>query len=218
MQAEAGQSLEVIVSRKELERAAGLGRFFWGVGTSLGPRLFELLRDVPRPMVLFSVMRAKPKRQDVRPDTVVLWTSYNDALGRRRRLPEHALVLSRGSTARGPKERHYALVCHSRSPLDLTEVAQIRLGHFRNWGSTSSRIGSSQVTAIVEHRAARDPGPLYGVELVAELADPYFVRLDDPVVVPTTERKLLEEGAWKDPDPAGWTNLVRYVRRRIGLS
>ena len=34
MQAEAGQGLELILRRKERERVAGDGRFFWGVGNA----------------------------------------------------------------------------------------------------------------------------------------------------------------------------------------
>lgn len=36
MQAEAGEILAGIVARKEAERAAGNGEFWWGIGNSLG--------------------------------------------------------------------------------------------------------------------------------------------------------------------------------------
>lgn len=217
MQAEAGQPLELILARKELERAAGDGLFFWGVGTSLGRRLFALVKMVSRPRVLFSVMRAKPKAQDALPDAVALWASYTDALGRTRRLPSHALVLSRASTQRGPKGHHYALACHSEHSVRLEPAGTIQLGHFRNWGSDNPRIGSSQVTAIIEHRPTAEEGPMYGVDLVADLADPYFVRLEEPVLVPSNERDLLESLVHRISDPADWNEVVTGVRQRLGI-
>lgn len=217
MQAEAGQSLELILARKELERAAGNGLFFWGVGTSLGRRLFALLKLVPRPKVVFSIMRAKPKPKDALPDAVALWASYTDALGRTRRLPSHALVLSRASTKSGPKRHHYALACHSEHSVRLQPAGSLQLGHFRNWGSDNPRIGSSQVTAIIEHRPAVEEGPRYGLDVVAELADPYFVRLEEPVLVPSKERELLDSLVNRSKDPADWNEIVSGVRQRLGI-
>lgn len=110
MQAEAGQSLDTIIQRKELERAVGDGVFFWGIGNAVGSSIAALVRRVTTPRVLFSIMRSKPKRQDVEPEALLLWTAYIDGDGQIRPLPRHALVLSRATTATGEKRRHYALV------------------------------------------------------------------------------------------------------------
>jgi hypothetical protein len=217
MQAEAGQSLELILMRKELERVAGHGLFFWGIGTSLGAKLLELLRRVANPKVLFSVMKAKPKRQDVSPDAIVLWTSYVDSFGRTQRLPEHALVLSRASTKSGPKTHHYALVCRSEAGLDLRSEGGIKLGHFRNLDSETPRIGSSQVTAIIEHLQMPTDGPDYSVDLVADLTAPYFVRLGDPVLLPWPEKVFLDGMVARVTDAVAWTDLVRRLKRRVSV-
>jgi hypothetical protein len=42
---EAGQPISVILARKEAERQAGSGVFFWGHSTSLGSDVYEALRD-----------------------------------------------------------------------------------------------------------------------------------------------------------------------------
>src|SRR5437773_1823143 len=44
MQAEAGQGIEAIVSRKELERQAGGGLFCWGIGNAPPRSLSALVR------------------------------------------------------------------------------------------------------------------------------------------------------------------------------
>jgi len=39
-----GLSLDLILQRKEMERVAGGGLFFWGVGTSLARKFVDLLK------------------------------------------------------------------------------------------------------------------------------------------------------------------------------
>jgi hypothetical protein len=213
MQAEAGQPLQLILLRKELERTAGRGLFFWGIGTSVARKVLELLQLVTVPKVLFSVMKAKPKPRDVSPEAVFLWTAYIDLSGAKRALPEHALVLSRASTDGGFKTRHYALACYSDRGLRLQASGEIRLGHFRNLGSSSPRIGSSQVTAVIEHVPGSGGGPLYGVDLVADLAHPFFVQLADPVLLPQADRRFLDSVVPQLKDADEWTNLVRSLRQ-----
>jgi len=213
MQAEAGQSLQLILLRKELERIAGQGLFFWGIGTSVARKVLELLQLVTVPRVLFSVMKAKPKPRDVSPEAVFLWTAYVDLSGVKRVLPEHALVLSRAATDGGFKTRHYALACYSDRGLRLQPSGEIRLGHFRNLGSSSPRIGSSQVTAVIEHVPGSVDGPLYGVDLVADLADPFFVQLADPVLLSRADRRLLDSVVPQLKRADEWTDLVRSLRQ-----
>ncbi|MEX2157149.1 MAG: hypothetical protein WD773_09955 [Gemmatimonadales bacterium] len=217
MQAEAGQPLELILRRKEAERAAGGGLFFWGIGTSVAGRLLQMLEHVPKPKVLFSVMKSRPKLEDASPKAVFLWTSYVDLFGGKDALPEHAVVLSRAYTKSGLKTHHYALVCRSDVRLDLRPKGSIKLGHFRNLGSDTPRIGSSQVTAIIEHLPTPTDGPIYAVDLVADLADPYLVRLDDPVLLPPPERTFVDSMIDEHADGAGWMELARHLKQRAGV-
>lgn len=212
MQAEAGQSLETILRRKEIERAAGAGDFLWGVGNSVGVKLSQMLSRVPQPKVLFSVMKAKPKLEDSSPSEVVCWTSYVDLWGNKRELPPHALVLSRAVTKRGAKTHHYALVCRSERSLELHTRANLELGHFRNLGSSTPRIGASQVTAIIEHVAHSSEGPEYGVDLVADLVFPYFVRLVEPVPVPNRARQALNEIVNRPISILQWFEFLSELR------
>ena len=68
---EAGETIEQILSRKEAERQACDGRFFWGIGNSVKPGLLTLLGSLVMPELLFSPIRSKPRAVDVSPAAVV---------------------------------------------------------------------------------------------------------------------------------------------------
>lgn len=84
MQAEAGQSLDAIVSRKEHQRRAGGGLFLWGVGNAPPASMKALAhmgREIP---VIFSIMKTKPRAIDAAPARTVIWRRYVDSSGRKR--------------------------------------------------------------------------------------------------------------------------------------
>jgi hypothetical protein len=213
MQAEAGQPLETIIARKDLERLTGDGLFFWGIGNSLRPRIKELVRHTSEPQIFFSPMRSKPKVADHSPDTVLCWTEYLDLDGRRHALPPHALVLSRGNTPRGMKTKHYALVCHSNEPLSMERVGAIDLGHCRNWESTNLLVGASQVSAVLEHYHSGDCSMQYEVVSRATLVAPFFITLVSPLVVTCDWKQALDSLAETSPSPSDWTSFVSDMRR-----
>jgi hypothetical protein len=228
MQAEAGQSLEEIVHRKELERLAGGGLFFWGVGNGLGSNLTRLLARDPAPSILFSIMKGKPRRADVNPSGVLVWASYVDSGGRLQPLPRTALVLSRAATTLSEKRRHYALVCESSTPLRLERLGALNSAHFRNLGSSAPSVGSSQVTAVIEHVASdysgvvrgeggielgRPLGAQYDVNLVAQMAKPYFVRLAQPKLISADMRLRLGSIRSSGLTAMMWCDLVDEVHR-----
>ncbi len=73
MQAEAGQQLDAIISRKELERQANAGMFVWGVGNAPA-RLTRVLARAGKPVrAVFSIMKSKPRRIDALADALLLW-------------------------------------------------------------------------------------------------------------------------------------------------
>src|SRR5262245_35333860 len=110
IQAEAGQPLDCIVARKDAERRAGGGLFFWGIGSSLGSTVQLAARTQDKLPVVFSRMLSQPKKADTNPEAVAVWRSYIDQDGVTRPLPPHVLVTSRSQTKSGVKSRHYALV------------------------------------------------------------------------------------------------------------
>lgn len=95
MQAEAGQGLAAIVARKEREREAGDGLFFWGVGNAPAVMTNALARLNHPVRVVFSIMKGKPKAEDLRPRQTLVWRKYLDTDGVERDLPPNALITSR---------------------------------------------------------------------------------------------------------------------------
>lgn len=213
MQAEAGQTLDAIIQRKEMERRVNQGRFFWGVGNALGSGIPQLLRKTSSPKVLFSVMRARPKVEDSAPSSRLYWTGYVDATGHRFRFPPTVLILSKGETSRGTKTLHYALVCESDEPLMRPSFARIDMGHLRNVSGKQSKLGFSQVTAVVEHREGDRIGPEYEVSFEARLVPPYFVRLVEPRELSTVAAEIVSRLGVVNIDPHEWETDLKRLHR-----
>ncbi len=178
---EAGQSLQSIFHRKEQERAANGGLFFWGIGNAIGPSLAELLRCCPQPEVIFSSIQCAARPADVNPVNVVAWTKAECLDGSTFELPSSALITSR-SDPRNPKSTHYALVCSSSTPLTAgSAVDTLDIGHLENL-LTGRPVGASQVTAVVRRLEQGDaPIRTYRAVLRARLEAPFFLRLRSPI-------------------------------------
>ncbi len=184
MGAESGQSLDVILKRKELERQAGNGTFFWGIGNSLGTAIIKFVNKEPKPKVLFSKIKSKPKKIDTSPAKVYLWKSFIDHHECIHELPINNLVLSRGySTTRG-KTHHYALVCNKENSFKREVWEDINFNNLKNYISDKNKLGFSQVTAIVKRNGHEGTNGLqYNVEFSASLVEPFFVKLVHPLEI-----------------------------------
>lgn len=201
---EAGQSIADIVRRKEDERAANGGVFYWGIGNAIGPSMIKLLRQLDAPEVLFSPIKSSPRKQDVAPESIVAWTAASGLDGEPYRLPARSLITSRFNRERS---RHYALVCKSDTRLqDLfassTSADKIQFSELRNILS-GRPLGSSQVTAVVQRQSANAAtGPQYDVSLKAKLVPPYLIHLSGPKPISTTAGNFCD-----------WTNAVTELWR-----
>jgi hypothetical protein len=93
IQADAGQSVDRILRRKELERQLG-GTFWWGIGQA--PMAEKISQLGPDPDVILSLMRSVAHSRDSDPDSVLLWDQYI-VPGTRKivPVPAHAVVISR---------------------------------------------------------------------------------------------------------------------------
>lgn len=210
MQTEAGQTLEAIIQRKEIERQAGCGSFLWGVGNAPAVIASVLSRAQIPVRAVFSVMKSKPKLVDVAPSRTVAWRRYVDAHGVDRPLPPHALVTSRGDSAGGAKRIHHALMCRSDAPLELRRGATFDPSAFRNAGGTGAPVGSSQVTALL--RRVDDDGDTsdYEANLTVWLADSYWVRLTDPVEIDARRQEILAD--IRRVPVSRWCDVVAEIR------
>jgi hypothetical protein len=187
---EAGEEIDAILSRKEIERVANGGIFLWGIGSAIAPSLRRLLHFDSAPCVIFSPIRSAARRVDVAPNAVVKWTAGTTLDGQRYELPSASLVTSRakGSTRRN---RHYALVCGSTSKLEIgLEGEVILLGEVRNL-LTDRPVGASQVTAVVRHSKTRVlySKLSYPAAFQAQLVFPFFIELTGEICISMASMK-----------------------------
>jgi hypothetical protein len=216
MQTEAGQALESIVARKEIERQAGDGLFLWGVGNAPSRTIRPLaLRGTSVP-VIFSVMRTKPRPVDCAPGRVVVWRRYIDKDGIVRPLPGHCIVTSRGDSPKGPKRTHFALMCRSGEPLELRSGVTFHPGEYRNAGTTGAPVGASQVTALLQRTRPSGVKGGYEANMTAELAGSYWVRLSDPKELSESARRLMKQAEGMSPED--WLDLAFDLRRDARVS
>lgn len=211
MQAEAGEKLERIVRRKELERQGNGGIFLWGVGNAPA-RLARVLALSRRPVrAIFSIMKSKPKPIDEDANDLLLWRAYLDAEGVERALPPSSIVTSRASSGTQSKKVHYALICRSVTSLRIERGgARFDPTAFRNVGDRGGPVGASQVTALLRQVTAQRQEADYEVNMVADLADSYWVRLCDPVAVTKAVLPPLDDA---DPMTAeDWSRFATKLR------
>ena len=186
---EAGQDVEAILQRKEVERRTNGGVFLWGVGNSVLPSLDALLAADPQPRAVFSPIRSRPRPTDAAPSRLAVWTRARVAGGGVWRLPSSSLVTSH---ADGVLRRHYALVCRAAKPLRLVREGEtFRSDSLYNL-RTGRPVGFSQVTAIVQRRDEKEAlehhGTVYTAAMIVDLVPPYAVALEAPVVMPVQGR------------------------------
>lgn len=209
MQAEAGQGLNEIVARKERERRLGSGLFMWGVGNPPAALTGVLARLGQKVPVVFSIMKTRPKLEDVSPGRTLVWRRYIDCHGVERMLPEHVLLTSRGDTRSRPKRSHYALMCHSDAPLRLERDEPFDPSAYRNAGGTGAPVGASQVTALLRQVSGPNQGGDYRANLRAWLTGSYWVRLTDPLELSAEKVSAIANEA--DVPDAEWVEFVRQM-------
>jgi hypothetical protein len=200
---EASQTIEQILNRKEQERLANSGTFFWGIGNAIGPSMRELVRLNAHPEVLFSPIKGKPRPADIAPPSVAAWASACGIFGEPFAMPKSSLITSRFDPT-SPKTAHYALVCHSDQPLTLNGSAEISAASLRNL-LTGRSVGASQVTAVVDRRlSSESASSIYTVAFRTRLIPPYLIRLSDPFILPP--------GSIGNQGVNDWTEIVQRYR------
>jgi hypothetical protein len=212
IQADAGQSVDRILRRKELERQSG-GTFWWGIGRA--PKREKLRILSPLHPVIFSLMRSNAHERDSDPDGVLLWEQYIIPGTRKTDpLPPHAVVISRARNKNGnPKSSYDALVCEISDGLARSAGGTLDIGMLRNLGGR--QIGSSQITAVVERTSDRQGASLqYQITACATLVAPLLaVRLATPRPLSPAERRLLDEVSREGKTAEDWMAVASQLRR-----
>jgi hypothetical protein len=213
IQADAGQQLNSIINRKDLEGKAG-GTFWWGIGESKAKKIRLLTALDPRPAVFFSQMVTPPHARDSNPDAVLLWQAYKMPSGAIVSLPPHAVIISRAHDKKGnQKSRHYALVCENRSGYRSSRGGELDTRTLRNYGDGGKCVGSSQVTAVVERKGCNGEGRLYPITARGTLVAPYAVQLAAPRLLSPDEKRLLDDVSRAGKTSKDWMVVARQLRR-----
>lgn len=214
MQTEAGQELDAIIHRKELERLAGNGVFCWGVGNAPSRSIPQLARAGADVDVVFSVMKSRPKAVDVAPSRLRIWRSFFDHSGREQPLPPATLITSRADASLRARNVHYALMCRSDQELRLGDFGPFDPNAYRNVSDTGGAVGASQVTALLRRVAGEAAATGYKVNLRAKLEQGYWVRLGDPIDLTADHRSMLERvlATLMSVTPGEWLRIVSGLR------
>jgi len=212
MGAEAGQGLDSILYRKELERMAGNGSFAWGIGNSLGnsAKLAIQQSKTGEVDVLFTPMKSAPKFADTNPSHLFLWMYYEDASGAVVELPEHILITSRGSEG---KRTHYALLCHSTDKIEASDLGGFNSTNVRNFISMNP-VGASQVTSVVRYQTIDNDDKPYRVSFKAKLHGEGFVKLVNPISINQSLMQMYNE-ACASETPSDWFNAVANLKQSV---
>jgi hypothetical protein len=175
---EAGLSLDQIIRWKELQRQAGKGSFYWGVGNKPSDANLSLLSQYsPSIPILFSKQKNQSASPNERP--IDLWTHFINGK-QERPLPDGVAITSAAMKSGKPKPCHYALVCHSDDRLEIRRGIGFDVGEYRNL-TGGTPIGNSQVTSAIERRPAGMHCRLYNEGFWATLRKPYAVKLTQPI-------------------------------------
>src|SRR5262249_30323592 len=162
VQSDAGQPIDWILNRKELEPQSG-NTFWGGMSEAKADQIKLLLTKDPHPLVRLILMVSRPHRRDSHPDGVLLWEAYQTAEGEIP-LPPHAIVISRAHDSKGrPKQRYYALVCENPMGILHSGRGTLDTRTLRNFGNGGKTVGSSQVTAVVEQTTSHGEGRSYPI-------------------------------------------------------
>lgn len=214
MQAEAGQKIEGIIARKEIERRAGEGLFFWGIGNAPSRAIRSLAAAGENIDVVFSLMKSRPKKEDAAPESILVWNSYFDAAGKEQPLPPHVLITSRMHVSMACKRAHYALMCSSDAMLCLGNQGAFDHAAYRNVGEAGGPIGNSQVTALVVRTRSESEAAAYAINLRAKLVSSYWVKLGQPRALSDARRRALMAlpASPKDISDWEWVNIVCKFR------
>ena len=208
---DAGETLSHIVTRKEAERRAGRGEFWWGLGTPLGEgvKLAAIVNGGTLP-ALFSALKPKGKSNEDANAKIQVWNSWCSIRkgGQHGTIPDHVLVTS-GYTAPQPgkaEKAHYGLVCHSDARLVLGNHGTFNPAQCRT-AKNNLAPGSSQRAALLTGQHTHSQGP-YTIAFEATLVGPWYVRLDDGrVLTPAGINGICQ---YKDGDD--WLGLVKSLR------
>jgi hypothetical protein len=217
---DSSQSVDPILRRKELERLAGDGVFWRGVGEISAPNsVREAWRIAHTRTVLATETRLATKtRQNptvnnrrISNDNPIFTWSHFDHEGRIKRIPSHVVVTS------DKPNSYYALVCSTETTA---------LSHFEGtplWASTYEHLTTKkpitpqhrQNTFPVRHVSSSKIGKPYYVAFRARLQEPYYcVQLHGQRELSEQEVEQLHSISEDGVSVEGWVTFANAIRAK----
>ncbi|MFQ5937421.1 MAG: hypothetical protein ACE5LB_13540, partial [Acidiferrobacterales bacterium] len=152
---------DLIIQRKNNERYAGRGVFWWGFGANsdriaASIRAFGTDCEQKRRTPHLVFIEKKTKDHHGMGEQVI-WCCYKDlAVGKVHPPPRHVIMLRDGSKT----SKYYALLCHSKEPLYRRDLGCFRSGQYQNLNGPDleprNSFGRSQTTSVVRRRAKKN--------------------------------------------------------------
>jgi hypothetical protein len=211
---DAGETPEHIVVRKEAERLAGSGEFWWGLDAPLGITVeVHAEQNGGSLPALFSKSRSSEmgRRKQVR-----IWDTWRSLFHPQQygRIPDHVVVTSGHDPGR--RQTRYALTCQSDDNLTLGAIGFCNLAECYSLKTAlrGNDLRGAQVLRKDEPLISRY-GPasksVYSIAFKATVVGHSFVLLENFRVL--TEAKLHSLLQFKAGDD--WLSLAKMLRRRV---
>ena len=200
---DASEPLPDVLIRKEAERVAGNGEFWWGLGAALGDVASVAMANDGLLPVVFSARQPKTYASDLSAQVWNGWETTGD--GNSGALPNNVLITS-AYDPRKEGSTHYALVCRCSSQLVLCDYV---------FNPARCRQVKSGVPPAYSQRAALLKGELahargnYTKGFAAELVAPWYVKLTDSRLLTSNELAAIRHFELGDD----WLRLVQWLRR-----
>ena len=203
-----------IVTRKEAERAAGSGEFWWGLSAPLGADVEDLaLQNGGTLPSLFSASNAPLSHSR----HIYIWREWQSVLHARQHgtVPSHVIVTS-GYNSDAKKDTrklaHYALVCHTDVKLALGSLGYCDLTQCRttkNQKPIKYIIGARLLEKHLPLISGRGTSPtVRSIAFTANLITHCYVKLKNPRELTPTELTRLRNYQPGDD----WLALVKQLR------
>ena len=209
---DAGETPEHIIIRKEAERVAGAGEFWWGLGASLGVSVEVMAqRNGGTLPALFSKSKGIETQQN---SEVRIWNAWRSVLhpDQQGRIPGHIIVTS----GHDPKKRQtrFALICRSAVELALGTVGFCELDQCRTVRGGRQRVDALRGAQLLTKREplisphGSPSQSVYRIAFKATLVGHCYVQLENSRALTQAElNNLLQFQPGDD-----WLSLVKKLR------
>ena len=197
MGTEAGEPLEYIMHRKEIERQANDGKFVWGIGNSPGNSIVNFMQDTKKPVAIFTETRPNSKTRSIDEEE-------SERVWRDKLLPRYSFV-----TSHPERKEHYALLCECDEDLRTQCHGELHTGEFVHYVTCNPKLPPNS-TNMMKKGEGRSCKP-YPIRFVASLYGEGWVTLTDYADISPETIKEVKRSA-DDGDIEKWKALINKIK------